>query len=336
MDISRKVIIRVKTSAMQLGRVGKNVSANEILYNKNKIGSSFTGRSVTRPLTFEEEKAYLPGIIGVSPDSPNWEEKTHEYWINISAEVPLNMINGEDHGGLELETGFHYPDEKAAKAGSDEENQEWSRYHNLRATGKFYKMKFDKRFKHGRPLELTDYILYRYCLVYGDVANTPDEIGNSPKIRFYMESVAEQNKKVQSDHEFNVKVMQAYLSLIADRNKVDAVVSVIRNKKVDIESRTNATYDLSTTVGKDMFINEYSKAFGAQFMSIINDKRLKPKAFLHDCIDGGLLRRIANSGIIMYDDLQLGATTEEACDFIMADANKTVVEELKARYSALS
>lgn len=51
-----------------------------------------------------EEKLYLPKILGINENSPNWEATVREYWANYSILVPLD-------DGIEIEAGF-LPDGK--------------------------------------------------------------------------------------------------------------------------------------------------------------------------------------------------------------------------------
>jgi hypothetical protein len=62
-----------------------------------KIGSEWkeNTRSMIRGLSVEEEKAYLPRILQVQPDSPNWDRALEQYWADFSLRVPSE--------GLELE-----------------------------------------------------------------------------------------------------------------------------------------------------------------------------------------------------------------------------------------
>lgn len=57
---------------------------------ENKISAQF-GRGTAdtlRGLTPEEEKKWLPNILGVSVDHPNWREATKDYWCNMVVIVP--------------------------------------------------------------------------------------------------------------------------------------------------------------------------------------------------------------------------------------------------------
>ena len=64
MSVKRSIKVNIMHRAIAVHRVGENVEMS-VLLNKNKIGSSLRNRSVLRGLSFEEEKLYMPNIIGV-------------------------------------------------------------------------------------------------------------------------------------------------------------------------------------------------------------------------------------------------------------------------------
>jgi hypothetical protein len=56
-------------------------------------------RDVIRGLTPQEEEMYLSKIIGISPNSEEWNEKTQEFWADFKVAVPTDKP-------LQLEIGF--------------------------------------------------------------------------------------------------------------------------------------------------------------------------------------------------------------------------------------
>lgn len=322
---------------MQLGRLDDSVEASEVLYKRNRLSSIFKGRGPLKGLTFDEEVAFLPSIIGINPKSEKWTEAVQAYWANISLDVPFNYVNGKDEGGVELEVGFVYQNQKDADVGRAEEEAEWAKYQARRNAGQFYEMKFTKRCELGTPISVTDFILYRFALVHSHVANTPEEVGNSMKIRFYLESDIQRREKEVQQHQFNVGLMQSYITLLSDRDKVDAVIAVTSSSRERVGRKTGKRYDLRTDIDKDLYLKDYMEAFPQNFMAFVDDKRLKVKAFIHKAIENGVLRELPNTGIIMYgDDVLVGNNIEEACDFIALDSNKGTVKEIKARIDALT
>lgn len=339
MEVSRKVTIKVKVNKGHLARLGKDVDAKEVLYGSNRIGSSFAPNSkdVLRGLTREEEIKLLPSIVGVSPSDDAWLEATKKYWSNISYDVPYSHLNNVEENGEELEVGFYYKDEEAKKAGIAEEQAEWNKYKRERENGRFYKMSFKKRLEGGIPLNVSDFILYRYCLVYSRVANTKEEINNSPKIAFFLESDAQRSAERKARHDFTLAITTKYIELISDREKVENILYIIGSQKESVEKRKGERFSLSNDGEKDIFIKAYSEVYPQKFIELMDDKRLKKKAFIQRCIDSGILRKLPNTQTIMYeDDVKLGDNMEQACDFISLEKNKGVVNEIKERLKAIS
>lgn len=55
-----------------------------------RIGSVLSGTGPLRGLDSDEEKRYLPKILGVTPDSPNWDRETRAYWADLSIPVGID------------------------------------------------------------------------------------------------------------------------------------------------------------------------------------------------------------------------------------------------------
>lgn len=56
----------------------------------NRLSSTFEAGTADclRGLTFEEEKRWLPNLIGISATDPSWSQQTREYWSNYFVLVP--------------------------------------------------------------------------------------------------------------------------------------------------------------------------------------------------------------------------------------------------------
>lgn len=78
--------------------------------NESKIflGSHFDGRQPLRGLSKEDEAKYLPDMIGVSANHPDFSAKAREYWANMGFLVPstgvvLDITVDEDGNPYNLE-----------------------------------------------------------------------------------------------------------------------------------------------------------------------------------------------------------------------------------------
>lgn len=276
-----------------------------------KIGSSFKGNASLRGLTFEEEKVFLREIIGVSPDSPNWESACTEYWKNISKEVPASDKDGE--GGLKLETGMIY------------------------ATKEAYEKDLNARKENGavimpagRPINLADYILWRYCLVYGDVANDIKDVGKSPKIRFYLFSKAKQIEEEKVGFEVRKKAAQLLYSQINDREWVEHILRVL------IQQDAAPTYTIKDlpTLGegeKDVILEKYMKQNPVLFHALGQDKDLQMRSFVELAIAMNILTRVPNTSTVNYETETLGTDMVQVIAYLKNPSNDETYKRIKAQ-----
>lgn len=300
-EISKTVFLRRIPSPGRLP--GQNLDEA-----KQKIGSGWKGSSVLRGLSFEEEIMYLPSIIGLSPESPNWEANTRAYWANISKEVP-------PRDGVELEVGLRYYNEDDYNY----DQNECARDNNGTLTN-----------HKGKPINMADYILWRYCLNYSRVANTPEDIGKSPKIEFYLF-----NKDKEISDKVNVlnskrKALQLMYKRIGERDWVDYILRVLiaqdKSHTKDVRSMSRMTND-----EKDILLDEYVVGNPEKFLALAEDKNLEMRSFIELCIAMGKLSRIANTDTITMDGTPLGNATIEVIGFLNNPKNNDVLQTLKAQ-----
>lgn len=298
---NKKVYIRRKPN--NGGLPGQNLDDS-----LQKIGSAYRNQDVLRGLTHAEEAKYLPSIIGVQPSDVKWLEKTRDYWANISKPVPAG-------DGLELEVGFIW----YSKEDYDKDR-----------TAEFNKESGVSIYKYGVPLNLPDYILYRYCLLYNRVANSADDMYKSPKIAFYMYSKDEEIKAKKQSLTTKKSANQLLYANIDDREWASHVASMLvaMDRTADL---TVAKVQTMSVDEIDILLHKYVESNPGNFLAIAKDKNLKDKAFLERCIANSLLHRIPNTQIITHNDIPIGDTLEEAIAYVQNDKNAKVVAGLKAQ-----
>lgn len=102
---------------------------NEVLSASEKtLGSVFKGRAPMSPLSDEEERNYLPAILGVSPNDPEWREEVKNYWANLSIDigtggVKLNITKRENGDPVNVEDWIRYKFAKAHEAVADNKEE---------------------------------------------------------------------------------------------------------------------------------------------------------------------------------------------------------------------
>ncbi len=285
--------------------------------SKLKVGSSFRGASVLRGLEFTEEVKYLPQIIGISTGSANWETETRNYWANISKEVPPKE-------GVQLEIGMRYFNQEDYDYDmgliTDSDSKEFIRKdHN----GTTICLK-------GSPINLSDYIMWRYCLLYSKVANTQEDIGKSPKIEFYLFSKDKEITDKKASLNSKKKAIQLMYQRMSERDWVDYVLRVL----IAQDQRHLYTVKQVETMGedeKDILLDEFVQENADRFILIANDRNLEMKAFLEVAIALGKLSRIPNTQTIIMDGSSIGNTIDEAVSFLNNPKNNQTLSTLRAQ-----
>jgi len=59
---------------------------------RKKIGSIFVSRSPLRGLTREQERKYLPQVIGTSAEHPDFEKEVRKFWADFNIDVPSDGV----------------------------------------------------------------------------------------------------------------------------------------------------------------------------------------------------------------------------------------------------
>ena len=135
-----------------------------------------------------EHEAYFPNLIGVSPNDQNFVRRVKEYLNNFQVKV--------DKLGLRLNLTFHYnhyKDYLAFKKKEEAIETEFAQVNRGDATAlkraienRIVKLNAleSTKWQYGNPENVADYLLYRHCLLYSDVAKDHSLINNE-YIRFY-------------------------------------------------------------------------------------------------------------------------------------------------------
>lgn len=297
--ISKKITIKRKEITTSFYK--KNMESMEEGYHK--IGASIRNNDVCRGLTFDEEEVLLPNLLGVQPKNDNWQKTTSDYWNNISKQVPKD--------GLELEIGFNY---KVSKERSEEEN---------------YKLgescKEEEKYKYGFPINVVDYVLYRYCLVYSDVANSATDKHKSNRIRFYLYSKLEEIKTNHEALTLKNKAYGKYLEVLSNRDKVEDILRLMS------DSDGNSLWQINLSDGEqDLILQKAMEEKPAMFISYYDDKVLEMKSFISKCITGQFLKRVPNTEVIMYgENTIIGNTIDEAVGYLRNEKNAQTLNTLR-------
>jgi hypothetical protein len=293
-NVSNKVFIRHKAE------INAFVTMNALTLKKGNY-AKYIGAFITksgapgRGLDPDEESEYLPRVLGISSKSVDWETVLKNYWNNIRKMVP------DTSRGLELEIGFSYENEEHKNLGET-------------AVG-IDELSCQHRQKYGKPINVEDYVLYRYCLRYPDVAKSIDDVHKSNRIRFYIFTQRAENRikhdKVQVRRLAQVKLQEIW----GDRPLIKNILSVYER------------FDVTDEIEQDVILDELVSSDPEKFLSIVTDPQLQMRSFVQKCLREGTLTRIGNTEGIKCDGVVLGYNVEE----VVASLESSKYSDLKQR-----
>lgn len=333
-NIVKSVKITIKHKKLATHRIGEGVDISVIL-NKRKIGSSIRNRSVLRGLSFDEEERYMPNIVGLPSSSNNFQKACEDYWKDISVVVPPPSDNLFKDGGLELEIGFVYPNKEAANEGESEANAEFAKFNSSLLEGKEYDMDFSVRNEVGKPINVEDFILWRYCLKSTRIANREQDQNKSNKIHFYMTN-PQLELKIQKDSIKQRKdAYLAFTKISAEPEKARNLFYALEKQREDYVKATMVELSADDNLDVELLLEHVATKQPGTFLKVTKDKNISMRAFIVRCIEAGHLRRVPNTDRIIYGDNEvLGSTVNDTIAFLMSEKeprNAKIRQELEAK-----
>ncbi len=332
MEIKRQVNIVWKYNPTTFEKINSEVVGEQF----RKIGSSIT--AVTKIVQNSAMlRLLMPQLLGVDPDSNdvNWDRTVKHYWDSISVDIPS--------GGRKLETGFVFDlsdlnrekyikelvSEKSIK--SDRELAEYVMGADSKGE---LNVKEEARWKYANPINVEDYLLWRYILNYRHIANSIEDVNKSPNIRFYLHTEEEKERIKKQEFKTKQGAINKYIKFIekASKDDIDDLLSVISPVSIkDIVFNK----DLED---KQMQIMEFVTANPTSFVNTVDDKNIKTKALIERLIAFNVLKKLPNSTVVVESadpSVTIGNNSDECVSFILNEKNKVKVNELISKYKSL-
>lgn len=298
---------------------------------RDYIGSSIESSRTLSSVQGEIEK-YFPKIIGVSPNDESFMVRVKQYLNNI--QIPI------DDAGKTFDISFHYDKYADFIRLRDEEEKIDNDYKNAPKTNikllrDAVKRRVDAlnalestKYKYGYPLNIDDYLMYRHCLLYKDVAKDASLINADPSIRFYIkDDYKELQAQKKARFEAN-KAKQNYVGILGNGELFDAVYAqycIMNGRSVVI----NAT---ASRLTKEEQLDKFSIEMPFKFNKIVEDKDVIIKSLIEVLIERGeLIRTPYNQNITTLDGELIGANMKEVVAFFKNPANSPIVEAYKAK-----
>lgn len=293
---------------------------------KETIGSSIRSCQVLSS-NAEEVNAYFPALIGLSPNNPDFITRVKAWLSNIQFTINENDVS--------LDVSFIYnkkSDYLEIQKKEDEINREYDKVDraNTSAIKEALKKKIDalnalesSKHKYGRPVNLEEYLMYRHCLLYNDVAKDIALINSDPSLRFYIKDEAREAEKQKKLTEQKTKAMKNFVELNGTTSKFNAVyvaMCVSRNDNL-------ADALLKDHNEKVAALIEFVNTNPDKFNRFVEDKNVQIKAFIETLITRGeLVRSEFNQQISTAEGTFVGANMNEAIAWFENPEHKDVRE----------
>lgn len=301
--------------------------ANDKVLPKRKdfIGSSVHASRILSA-NKEEVDTYFPNIVGLSPSDPNFIMRVKQYLNNIR--IPVDEL------GRTFDVSFHYfrksdynrikeEEEKIDRAYQSANHQDITKL-RIALKEKITKLNAleSTKCKLGYPINIDDYLMYRHCLLYNDVAKDVALINSDSNIRFYFK---DEQKEAEKLRKFRLEVNKAkanYVSCLADNTLFDAVYTqycVLNNMPV-ISSLAEDRLE------REIRLDKFSADEPVKFNKIFNNKDIKLIASIELLIARGELSRSQyNQNITSPDGDFIGANMGEAVTWFKNPTNASIV-----------
>lgn len=274
----------------------------------------------------QEVEAYFPNIVGRSVNDPDFVMRVKEYLNNIRVSV--------DELGRTFDTSFLYYHKKdydrihAEETKIEEEYQKADRT-TTKKLREALKIKINAlnalegtKHKYGYPLNMSDYLLYRHCLLYNDVAKDIALVNADASVRFYFKDDVKEAKKRQDFRQQVNRAKANYVACLADDTLFDAIYIqyCIANNLPVISSLAEDRLE------REIKLDKFSTEHPDKFNRIFNNKDNKLIAQIEMLIARGELNRLQyNQNITTADGELIGANMKEAVAWFKNPANASVV-----------
>lgn len=301
--------------------------ANDRVLPKRRdyIGSSVSSSRVLAA-NKEEVETYFPNLIGVAPNNSDFITRVKQYLNNIR--IPVDEL------GKQFDISFRYykkSDYYKVKKEEDAIEKEYQKANRQDITilKQALQMKINRlntlegsKCKMGYPINLEDYLMYRHCLLYKDVAKDMALINSDPTIRFYFK---DDQKEVEKLKKFRLEVNKAktnYVSCLADDDLFDAIYIQYCN--------LNGLPILSSLaedkLNREIKLDKFSSEEPVKFNKFFNNRDVRLMATIERLIaHGELVRSDYNQNISTNEGVLIGANMNEAVIWFKNPENASIV-----------
>ena len=309
----------------------RRVNSKALLEQVSYIGSSVTS-SRTLAGNKDEIAAYFPNLIGVSVNNENFFTRVKQYLNNIMIKV--------DKNGKTFDISFKYKTKRDYLHFKDEEDKINAEYdatprNDLTVLRRALQLKINRlnaleseKHNYGMPINVEDYLMYRHCLIYNDVAKDSAFVNVDSNVRFYFRDDAKEAINAEKKRKAANKAKANYVTCIGDDSVFEAVyIQYCLSKNFPVmPSLAKARID------KENELDKFSENEPEAFNRIFNDGDKLIKATIEKLIARGELVRLQhNQNITTATGEFIGSNMNEAVIWFKNPDNTSAVNAYKAK-----
>ena len=297
----------------------------ELPKRRDYIGSSLKSSRMLSS-NKQEVEAYFPNIVGVSPNDPSFVQRVKQ-WIN-------NIRVAVDELGTTLDISFNYNTKKDYLTFKKEEdkiedeylNADKSTLTNLKEAlnikiTKLHDME-SKKYAVGSPLDVNQYLIYRHCLLYNDIAKDIALVNSMPNRRFYFKDDKREAEKLKK---YRTEVLKAKANFVKCSEN-DNLFEAVYVQYCALNNRPIMPSLAKDRIEKEMELDKFSSDEPIKFNAICTDKDIELKATIEKLISKGeLIRSLYNQNISSPTGEFIGSNIKEAVAYFKDPNNTSIV-----------
>ena len=176
--------------------------------------------------------------------------------------------------------------------------------------------------KAGEPLNLEDWIRYKFCLKHVEVAESLEHVTGN-RIKYYLHDEQREIDKKYQGLQVKKQARKEHLLAADDPEKTDFILTMFGKNTDNMDSAQ-----------KQLALEEFSESDPEKFYNISTDKDLEMKVLIERCISAEVLLRYGNT--YMNGDEKLGDSITEAVLYLSDKKNTETLLQLKARLKSFA
>ena len=178
--------------------------------------------------------------------------------------------------------------------------------------------------ENGKPLNIMDYIKYRFAISHPYCALSKSEMESDVTKKFYIQDLARVDKEKNNEIQLKKDADKAFIKTSTDLKSMTRVLRLMSNvnpDKMNSEQIENSLYELKNSNPK-------------KFLRIATDKNLELKSEIEEMVTAGVLRRIGNQ--VIFIDEVLGHTIDDTIVYLKDKKNSGKLTILRAKLKELA